>query len=634
MSRSEALRRTPAESREVTGERMGRESKRGPRPPVERKDESVERRRAPVVKPRATTTTTPERTRAGESEEQRLRQIQQGRDAAQLTTLQITDDEIAAAQAVSKLVLRLGESGEYRGQRVSRMFGLTVIETPVGWRVILPPALWSKAFKEAHDSVWAGHLRAPHTCARLQQTYWWPNLQKEVKRWVTGCQECGSRKARPREIVPPLRSIRGGDVGDRWALDVAGPLPTTDGGERLVVAAVEYVTRYAVATTVKQHTAENVAEFLMRQVVLKFGPFRELLTDGAPELTGHLIEKLVELLQAHQTNPVPYRPQLVGLVERFNRTWKDIVATLMNDEKQRDWDRWIPFAVYAYNSGRHSTVAVSPNELMMGRRLRSPNELLRATSRRETGDLSEYHRNLVQAMKESHACAEQAREREQERQTKYYERKVRRTRTFKPGDHVWMYRPPRGPTASKFVHQWMGPMRIIEPAGYDNFLLEREDGGDAARVIAHVSFLVSYHHPADFLEATAADIETELERENERSESEHAATTEAVTGATTASVHATAGVRGAKRTREAVIGEESDERGSESVVELRRRRRRNAAGQYVLEYEVRPVRVEGSTTSGGSDSGNDGRRWLSMAEYEWRFQHGGVVEDSNCGEVV
>eukprot|EP00644_Phytophthora_capsici_P011040 jgi/Phyca11/80504/gw1.18.718.1 len=180
------------------------------------------------------------------------------------------------------------------------------------------------------------------------------------------------------------------------------------------------------------------------------------------------------MLQARQTNPVPYRPQLVGLVERFNRTWKDIVAISMNDGEQRDWDRWVPFAVYAYNSGRHSTVALSPNELMMERRLRSPN-VLRATNREEAGELEEYHRTLTRTLKESHAIAERAREREQDRQTKYYERKVRRAKTFKPGDHVWMFRPPRGPRASKFVHQWMGPLRIIEPAGYDNFLLERED---------------------------------------------------------------------------------------------------------------------------------------------------------------
>ncbi|KAE9123531.1 hypothetical protein PF007_g7016 [Phytophthora fragariae] len=281
---------------------------------------------------------------------------EQIRRRAHEPTLQLTDTEITSAQAKSRLVQRLLEAGMHRGMKVERRHGLVLIKTTKGRRVILPPELWAVAFKEHHDSVWAGHLRAPHTYARIAQVYWWPDLQQQVRRWVRGCQECGSRKARPREVVPPLRSLRGGEVGDRWALDVAGPLPTSDGGQRYVIAAVECVTRYAVATTVQQHTADKVAEFLMRHVVLKFGPFRELLTDGAPELTGKAIERLVVLLQAQQTNPVPYRLQMVGLVERFHRTWKDWVSTYMNDDRQHDWDTWVDFAVYAYNSAQHSTV--------------------------------------------------------------------------------------------------------------------------------------------------------------------------------------------------------------------------------------------------------------------------------------
>ncbi|KAG2905792.1 hypothetical protein PC116_g18973 [Phytophthora cactorum] len=126
----------------------------------------------------------------------------------------------------------------------------------------------------------------------------------------------------------------------------------------------------------------------MKHVVLKHGTFREPLTDGAPELTGKAIGLLVLVLQAQQTNPVPYRPQMIGLVERFHRTWKDCVATYMSEEKQTDWNTWVDFAVYAYNSGRHSTVAL---ELMVGRKLRPPNELLRRTSVTKAGELIAYH---------------------------------------------------------------------------------------------------------------------------------------------------------------------------------------------------------------------------------------------------
>jgi hypothetical protein len=80
-----------------------------------------------------------------------------------------------------------------------------------------------------------------------------------------------------------LRSVRTGDVGDRWEIDVAVPLPVTAGGNRYVIAAVEYTTRYAVAAAVPEHTAKSIARFRMDKVVLVYGPMREVMMDGARE---------------------------------------------------------------------------------------------------------------------------------------------------------------------------------------------------------------------------------------------------------------------------------------------------------------------------------------------------------------
>ncbi|GMF51199.1 unnamed protein product [Phytophthora fragariaefolia] len=413
-------------------------------------------------------------------------------------TLQMRDEEVVEAQENSKFVKRLLAAGKYGSMKVAKTYGLVTIETVNGWRVVLPPTLLSAVFKEMHGSVWSGHLRGPHT----------------------------------------------------WALDVAAPFPIATGGDRYVIAAVAYVTRYAVACCVTQHTAENVAKFLMEEIVLRFGVFRELLTDGAPEKAGKVIEELVQLLQAHQINPVPYRPQLVGLVEQFHRSWKDCVATFMQDDNITDWNLWVKFAVYAYNSAKHSTVAISPNELMMGRRLRAPNELLQRTELTEVGELSAYHTQSVETMERSLDCAERARRLEQERQARYYNRRSKKKREFHAGDLVWMYNPPRGKNATKFVHQWMGPLHIVEPAGYDNFVLTREDKTvKKETLIAHFSFLISYHYPDALLTQVAHDIDEQLRYEDQQPARDESQAAAPVRAATTP-VNQTTRVRVSKRTRE------------------------------------------------------------------------------------
>ncbi|KAE8900447.1 hypothetical protein PF005_g25388 [Phytophthora fragariae] len=376
----------------------------------------------------------------------------------------------------------------------------------------------------------------------------------------------------------------------------------------------------------------------MEDVVLKFGVFREILTDGAPELAGKTIEQLVLMLQSKQINPVPYRPQMIGLVERFHRSWKDCVAMYMANEQQNDRNLWVKFAVYAYNSAQHSTVALSPNELMMGRRLRPPNELLRRMETTEAGELMAYHEKLLVAMTKNHECAAKAMEKEQRRQTRYYNRKTKQKREFRPGDRVWLYNPPRGPKATKFVHKWMGPMRVVESAGYENFLLQREDkSGAPETLIAHMSFLVSYHLPTLLLQQAATDIKAQLDYEDQGGESTDEPTDRAPVRAATAGRTSRKDGRRQKRRRGTMADTGGDSAEDTRLVEGRRRRRRNKAGQYVLEYELLPVSDErhGDAIGDGQHGNAVGERlWLSVGDYERLCQSGRVMEDSHEGEAV
>ncbi|KAE9086185.1 hypothetical protein PF006_g26080 [Phytophthora fragariae] len=201
MPRMEALRRTPAESREVlrktsdgavitsgekgAGGRQCETPKTKRTAAVPRGDGHDEQRRVgPILGGDGVET-------SGQDADMRLPKSS-SENVAQRTgmqTLQLTDEDITAAQWKSRLVQRLLQAGEHKGMKVERRHGLVLITTAAGRRVVLPPELWPVVFKECHDSVWAGHLRAPHTHARIAQVYWWPALLQEVKQWVRGCQE-------------------------------------------------------------------------------------------------------------------------------------------------------------------------------------------------------------------------------------------------------------------------------------------------------------------------------------------------------------------------------------------------------------------------------------------------------------
>ena len=63
------------------------------------------------------------------------------------------------------------------------------------------------------------------------------------------------------------------------------------------------------------------------------------------------------------TRTTPYHPQSDVMVERMNRTLKDILSKLVNDQ-QNDWNIWIPQALLAYRSNVQSSTGFSPHCLM------------------------------------------------------------------------------------------------------------------------------------------------------------------------------------------------------------------------------------------------------------------------------
>ncbi|KAE8890678.1 hypothetical protein PF002_g25007 [Phytophthora fragariae] len=250
----------------------------------------------------------------------------------------------------------------------------------------------------------------------------------------------------------------------------------------------------------------------MDKVVFVYGPMREIMMDGAMEFGSKATAELLELMQVKQSTPVPYRPKLLGLVERFHRTWKDVVS-LYVDEGQDDWDDFLPSALYAYNSSRHSTHGFQPNELMMGRKLRTAAELLRRSRvTHPHSTLQEYHEILLQDLSKARELAAVALQKEQARQAMYYnQRNVRNGSEFRPGQLVWLYRPARGPGITKFGHRWRGPGKIIEATDYDNYLIQMLESGQ--ELVTHCSFLLSYYYPMHLLEQMAKDSAADLREE-------------------------------------------------------------------------------------------------------------------------
>ena len=70
-----------------------------------------------------------------------------------------------------------------------------------------------------------------------------------------------------------------------------------------------------------------------------------------------------------------YHPQTDGLVERFNGILKNMLRKFATEERG-SWDQLLPFLLFAYREVPQESTGFSPFELLFGRRVRGPLDIL------------------------------------------------------------------------------------------------------------------------------------------------------------------------------------------------------------------------------------------------------------------
>ena len=182
----------------------------------------------------------------------------------------------------------------------------------------------------------------------------------------------------------------------------------------------------------------------------------------------------------------PYHPQTDGLVERFNQTLKAMLRKVLKGEK-RDWDRMLPYVLFAYREVPQATVGFSPFELLYGRDPRGPLDVLREEWIYEPeadADILSYVMSVRSRMETAKNLVEENTRIAQAKQKTYYDKKTKEL-NLQPGDKVLLLLPS---STRKFVAHWQGPYEVTRRTGKVNYEIQMPDKGGRKQVF-HINYL-------------------------------------------------------------------------------------------------------------------------------------------------
>jgi len=194
----------------------------------------------------------------------------------------------------------------------------------------------------------------------------------------------------------------------RVSVDITGPHPRSSRGNQYILTFVDHFTKWAEAIPIRNHTAPIVARTLMTHVFSRFGAPYQILTDRGPEFESELFKQLLVLMGVEKLRTTPYKPSCNGTVERFHRTLNSMLGKVVSDS-QRDWDDRLPLVLAAYRASPHSSTGYSPNQLLLGREVRMPLDIIMG-SPLETDHVSTMNEFVSEMRDRMEKCCDVARE--------------------------------------------------------------------------------------------------------------------------------------------------------------------------------------------------------------------------------
>ena len=372
------------------------------------------------------------------------------------------------------------------------------------YRMVMPKEIQDSAFYWSHQDTTAGHFGQTATVLRAQSRFYYPGMSQDLKRRVANCGDCIVKRGKVKVRDGPHNPQRTGYPGQRVYVDLVGPLPTTQKMERYVLTVEDGFTRHGNAYPIPNKEAVTVARVLIDEYCSDYGFPEGIHSDNGKEFVNEVWEQLCDKLGIKKTTTPSYNPQS-NIVERWHRTLNMMMKTFM-DREDKEWSKYLPAMVMAYNSKVNASTGVTPYFATFGREARLPVDLILPTPGEESRTLNSHVEETVKRFNRIYAFMRQNNEATIRRNAKVYSGKKH---DYAEDEKVWYLCPRKVRSKpAKLTDEWLGPYKIVERVAEVLYVIKPAEY-EGPSITVHSARLLPYTPGTTVKSRIPAHIETE-----------------------------------------------------------------------------------------------------------------------------
>ena len=212
-----------------------------------------------------------------------------------------------------------------------------------------------------------GHFGVEKTMQKLlEKGHRWDYMRQHVKAFIRKCPCCQlMSQIKPAIHTLPFTVARYNPM-ESLNVDSIGPLPPDEDGNTFIIVVIDRFSRWVELYATRDATAKAAARSLLNQFG-RYGTASELLSDGGSQYVNEIIEQVLLLIGSKHDITLAYSKEENSIVERCN---KEVLRHLKNIifEKRviSNWSIYLPLVQRILNSAIHSSLGVSPAQILFG----------------------------------------------------------------------------------------------------------------------------------------------------------------------------------------------------------------------------------------------------------------------------
>lgn len=235
----------------------------------------------------------------------------------------------------------------------------------------------NQILEEYHKNPMGGHQGVKRTVKRIRQKFKWPKMFKDIQSYISKCEICQKNKKNSSNKLPMKITTTSKVPFEKVSLDIVGPIPVSESGNNYILTFQDDLTKFILAIPIENQEAATIAEIFVRRIICIFGLPRYILTDQGTNFLSEMFKKMCQLLKIKKIQTTAWHPQSNGGLERSHRVLGDYLRSYANKDPT-NWDSWVDYAVFCYNTTPHTATQYSPYEILFGFKPEIPSSLTKS----------------------------------------------------------------------------------------------------------------------------------------------------------------------------------------------------------------------------------------------------------------